>query len=67
MQRINKVCGHCGSADVWTDANAEWNPDLQDWVLLNVFDNAYCEECSEETSLTNVPLNAAERTHSNES
>ena len=44
-------CKHCSSASVMRDAWAAWDVDGQDWALENVFDQAYCNDCSKETSL----------------
>ena len=52
---IKKVCGSCGSEDVWADANATWDVKTQQWTLLNVWDNnSWCEECDGETSIEEV-------------
>ncbi len=44
-------CKHCNSASVMRDAWAQWDVDDQDWVLGSVFDQAYCNACSGETTL----------------
>lgn len=54
--RIDKCCNQCGSTDVRLDAWASWNPDAQQWELENVFDNAWCEDCQANTTLTEDPL-----------
>lgn len=56
MTRIKMVCSHCGSDDVMRDAYAAWDTVNQDWMLCNVFDQAYCNQCGGETSLTAVEL-----------
>jgi hypothetical protein len=33
MMKIEKVCGTCGSVEVWIDALAEWDVDTQLWEL----------------------------------
>lgn len=53
---IKIVCKHCGSDNVMRDAWATWNVELQEWELLNVYDNAYCNECDGETSLKEVEI-----------
>lgn len=55
-EKIQIVCGTCGSADVRRDAWAEWDTDKQDWVGGAVFDAGHCEVCEGETSLEEVPL-----------
>lgn len=42
---IKIVCGGCGSANVRRDAYAEWDPDIQKWMLGVVFDAGICEDC----------------------
>ncbi|MFN6965177.1 MAG: hypothetical protein ACK4S4_15635 [Pyrinomonadaceae bacterium] len=42
------VCRECGSGDhLRFDAYAEWSPDLQDYTIVNIFDDIVCdsEEC----------------------
>lgn len=51
MAKLNMVCSVCGSKDVVRDAWAEWDFEAQEWVLQNVFDNAYCETCEGECSI----------------
>ena len=53
--KVSIVCRECGSKDVLRDAWSEFDEEAQDWVLQNVFDNAYCNKCSCETSLDEVP------------
>lgn len=43
--RIRKVCQECGSTEVVKDAWAEWDEETQEWVLQNVFDMGYCQNC----------------------
>lgn len=43
-----KVCGHCGSEDVFVDANAVWDASKQEWVLGNYLgdtEDAFCRSC----------------------
>lgn len=51
MNKVKKVCRHCGSSDVRKDAWAEWDEDKQEWVLADVFDNDYCMNCDGETTI----------------
>lgn len=49
---IEKVCKKCGSTDVVLDAWACWNPDEEEWVLKDFFDNAFCLDCDCECVIT---------------
>ncbi len=49
--KLIMVCRECGSEDVVRDAWAQWDPDKQDWVLENVFDAAFCNNCEGECSI----------------
>lgn len=53
---IRIVCGTCGSTEVVRDAWAAWDEDTQQWVLENVFDEAYCHECEDTRQLAEQPL-----------
>ena len=46
-----RVCIKCGSDRVVKDAWAEWDEDSQQWVLGAFFDDDYCLECEEETTI----------------
>lgn len=39
------VCNTCGNSSVLRDAWAAWDFETQDWVLREVFPEAYCEIC----------------------
>lgn len=54
---IKIVCKHCGAIDVRRDAWAEWNENLQEWKLAEVYDNSYCMSCDSDTSLKEEELN----------
>ncbi len=45
------VCSNCGGKNVLRDATAEWCDETQEWEMVAVQDNAYCEDCQSETSL----------------
>jgi hypothetical protein len=47
-----RVCSYCGSENVWLDANARW--DGHEWVLLNIFEDAFCEDCDGPTSISDA-------------
>ena len=51
---INIVCKTCGSDDVVKDAWANWDYSLQQWVLSQTFDSAWCEKCEDETNLIGI-------------
>ena len=57
MNKIRKVCKHCGSSDVRKDAWAEWDEDKQEWVLAEFFDNDYCMTCDCETRIVDKEIN----------
>jgi len=48
------VCKTCSSDDVYRDAWANWDYSLQQWMLSQAFDNAWCEKCEDETNLIEV-------------
>ena len=45
MNRIMVCCATCGGENVVRDAAALWNPVGQVWVLGDVYDEAYCDDC----------------------
>lgn len=45
-------CTTCDSEDIRRDAYAAWNVENQEWEIVTLFDNADCETCGGETSLT---------------
>lgn len=52
--RVTYVCIRCGSRKVARDAWAEWDEDVQEWVLGSSHDYAYCHRCASETRLVEV-------------
>ena len=44
-------CQICGSERVAKDAWTCWNPESGLWELENVFDQAHCHQCEQETEL----------------
>lgn len=52
MQREEPYCPECGKgADyILSDASAQWDVDLQDWVLVDVQDAYICTFCDMEWS-----------------
>lgn len=56
---VQICCKTCGGQNVKRDAWASWDPDIQEWVLEQVFDAGHCDDCGGETSLTTEPLPTA--------
>lgn len=56
MNKVRKVCKHCGSSDVRKDAWAEWDEDKQEWVLSDVYDNEFCVVCDGETTINDEDI-----------
>ena len=56
IRKIKMVCSECGSDAVFRDAWAKWEADRQEWILAEVFDDAYCNECNGECSLKEVEV-----------
>ncbi len=38
-------CAACGSRDIRRDAIVQWDAAREDWVVLAVLDDAWCEDC----------------------
>lgn len=55
---IKIVCATCGSEAVRRDAFAEWDYGAQSWVLSNLFDQGYCDDCGGEATLDEVDPDA---------
>ncbi len=56
IKREQYVCSHCGSTNIKKDAFAIWDAKEQKWILENVFDAAYCDDCDGETTLSVAEL-----------
>ena len=57
MQRINKVCKYCNSPNISIQANTEWNTDLQDHVITDLYDDkCYCTVCEGEQRVLEIEL-----------
>lgn len=52
--KIQVICGTCGSADVRRDASASWHVENQEWVICSVYDDGNCEVCGTERELEDV-------------
>ena len=63
--KIKIVCAHCGSEEVFRDAWAEWDIANQEWVLQNVFDAGYCNNCEGEASLDEEEIEVEDAFQSN--
>lgn len=49
-------CYICGGSSVVRDAWAEWDIDAQEWVLQNVFDDAFCNDCETSTNIVEAEV-----------
>ena len=47
MSNVKIVCEECGSDEVVSDAYAEWDVALQEWVMTSVCDTVVCGECQD--------------------
>lgn len=54
--KVQVLCKFCGSCNVLRDATAAWNVSTQKWELAAVQDQAYCNQCGGETTLTEAHL-----------
>ncbi|MEN2790235.1 hypothetical protein ABC974_11410 [Sphingomonas oligophenolica] len=57
MTKITIRCGNCGGDNVMRDAWATWDDASQSWVLGNVFDAAFCNDCEADATLVERPIN----------
>lgn len=56
MLKNKMICGTCGGENVRRDADAVWDVESQEWVLNAVYDNATCEDCETDVSISEVPV-----------
>lgn len=49
--KIRKICSECGGTDVCIDAWASWSENKQDWVLANMYEDAFCNDCEQECDI----------------
>jgi hypothetical protein len=54
--KTKPVCKHCGSDDIIADAYVAWDNELQDWSLVNVFEDFICNNCDVETNIKWVEI-----------
>jgi hypothetical protein len=54
--KVRKVCEACGSERVFIDATAEWNVELQAFVLCGVHDHTTCDDCNDDCNVIDKPI-----------
>jgi len=59
---VRYACCRCGGTNVTLDAWAEWDADVQAWVMASVYDHAYCHDCDDETRLDEIAFDPAAET-----
>lgn len=42
------VCRYCGSNDVYADATAKWDPEANDWAVMDIHESGLCGDCGEQ-------------------
>ncbi len=47
MSNYNWYCATCGGNNIRRDAIVEWNPEMEQYEIVSVLDNAWCEDCGE--------------------
>lgn len=52
----DKVCERCGSDNIRLDAWTVWDIEKQEWVLDNVFGDAYCINCEDICYIKDVSI-----------
>lgn len=55
-ERYKKVCERCGSEDIVLDAHANWDTLYQEWVLLTVYDDCFCNNCNDTTHIIDIKI-----------
>lgn len=51
---MHYVCKQCGSDNLTKDATARWDHATEAWVLSDVFDDTFCNECDVECDVLEV-------------
>jgi len=54
--RQGMLCASCGNENVLRDAWVDWCSESQDWVLGQVFDDAYCGVCDASVKVASYDL-----------
>jgi len=54
--KIKKVCNKCGSTDICVDAWASWDEVTQEWVLANMYEATFCNDCEQECDILNEEI-----------
>jgi len=49
-------CKTCQGDTVMREAWVSWDEELQQWILETVFDDAYCGDCDQKTTIVEEPL-----------
>ncbi|HRO59382.1 MAG TPA: hypothetical protein PKZ27_02960 [Rhodocyclaceae bacterium] len=39
-------CANCGGLDIRHDAVVQWDPDAEEWTVLDVLDGMWCDACA---------------------
>lgn len=58
--KIVCVCATCGSKRITSDASAVWDVEKQDWILSDVCQGTFCEDCEDECRVEERELTLAE-------
>ena len=54
--RQGMLCASCGNGNVSRDAWADWCNESQDWILGQVFDDAFCDFCDASVKVASYDL-----------
>lgn len=60
--KMRVTCATCGAATILRDAYAEWNEETQGWEIAQLFDDAWCWNCSEDASYNQEPIEKSDST-----
>lgn len=55
-RKVRHVCAVCGSENVYRDASAKWSVQFQRYIVESVDDDAFCEDCDDDTVIRERPL-----------
>ena len=59
VEKINKVCGICGSDEITLNAAVKWDVTDQRYRLSmdgGEYDDVWCEACEDSTSIVDTPM-----------